>query len=232
MREKMMKIINLLLIFITISCIDNSEIEIIQRSEWDAFPPVKNEDYFQYCGYLSEIYNHIVIHHSSFPHGYGPKQLQEYEMFTRKFNDIAYHFIIGKTGKIYEGRKLDIMGAHAGQTKEANELAENIKNSKEPKLIIEVALKMDPDYGSIGICLTGNFHNKNYKPTKRQLSSLKKLLIHLAQKYNISQDNILMHKDVKSELIEKKGYTFYGNETLCPGKNAYQPIVEIIDSLY
>lgn len=64
----------------------------------------------------------IVIHHSGSKQASwkGPesvKAIQEYHMFGRSregkepFSDIGYHFVVGPTGHIYEGRPPEAMGA-------------------------------------------------------------------------------------------------------------------------
>ncbi|MCB9250776.1 MAG: N-acetylmuramoyl-L-alanine amidase [Ignavibacteriales bacterium] len=77
-----------------------------------------------------------------------------------------------------------IWGAHAGQTKEANQKADSIRAGK-CKSIIENALMLDPDYGAIGICIDGNF-NFQY-PNSSQLLSLQNLLVYLMNKFDIKK---------------------------------------------
>ncbi|HMB95683.1 MAG TPA: peptidoglycan recognition family protein, partial [Tepidisphaeraceae bacterium] len=58
------------------------------------------------------------------------------------------------------------------------------------------------DFG-IGICLVGNFDIE--RPTPRQMQSLAKLTAYLMRTYNISESNVLGHRDTKP--------------TDCPGRN-------------
>jgi N-acetyl-anhydromuramyl-L-alanine amidase AmpD len=111
------------------------------------------------------------------------------------YADLPYHFVITANGTVHEGRKIEVVGAHAGE----------IKGNKD--------ITKDPDYGSIGIVLTGDFESrmKNVwtpdKPTSAQLASLQHLLNHLTQKYKINPKNIIKHSEVM------RG----GDPTACPG---------------
>jgi len=73
------------------------------------------------------------------------------------WEDIGYHFVIRKNGRIEKGRAPHLEGAH-------------IKGNNRT---------------SIGICLAGNFHIE--KPTDAQYRSLNKLLDSLCVVYSISR---------------------------------------------
>ena len=89
------------------------------------------------------------------------------------------------------------MGAHAGQ----------FEGNKDKK--------KDPDYGSIGIVVCGDFESRVQnawrpdKPTPSQLQALQRLLNHLAQEYQIDPSKILRHSEVKRD----------GKPKVCPGAN-------------
>jgi N-acetyl-anhydromuramyl-L-alanine amidase AmpD len=85
--------------------------------------------------------------------------------------DLAYHFVIDRSGRIWEGRLLNWQGAHAG-----NEAANT---------------------GNIGIVLLGNFDLQ--EPSVSQLLSLRQLLANLCQRYAIRPENIYGHDEVKSQ---------------------------------
>jgi hypothetical protein len=130
---------------------------IISRDEWGALPPdhsaVNERGFYSeenpegwriYEGNLEEIYQTVVIHHSAF---YEETDLQtvrtvQNEHFVeRGWADIGYHFCVGKTGIIYEGRDWNVRGTH-----------------------IE-----GYNTGSLGICLLGNFMQE--APSDAQLQS-------------------------------------------------------------
>lgn len=177
---------------------------VVKRSDWGAEPMKNPEKATFYPEPLSKVLKFIVVHHSDEPVQLGAKGIQEAQM-ARGFDDVAYHFVLSADGTVYEGRPLNIVGGHAGQSLEAN-------NAHEPFL--------DPDYGAIGVLLEGRFDGSNeagHNPTPQQTAALIKLLQHLQSSYKIPPKNIIRHTDVKAALVEAKGLTFTGNETVCPG---------------
>ena len=74
---------------------------------------------------------------------------------ARGFADVAYHFLIDAEGRIYEGRELNVRGAHV----------------------------QGFNTGSVGIVLLGNFNEE--QPSEAQLSSLRGLVDYLRYTYEI-----------------------------------------------
>ncbi|KAJ3623066.1 hypothetical protein MTP99_019323 [Tenebrio molitor] len=120
---------------------------IISRSEWGARAPKSVKNLSQNPPPF------VVVHHSDTP----PcstlsscksrvKNIQNYHMDNRGWQDIGYNFLIGGDGNVYEGRGWGIWGAHVPRY-----------NSK-----------------SIGICVIGDFQNE--KPPRKQLETLKNLI--------------------------------------------------------
>jgi len=107
-----------------------------------------------YSGDLNIVLNTIVVHHSAFPHA-GPAEIQGLHMDRRGFADVAYHFLIDSEGIIYEGREINIRGAHV----------------------------QGFNTGSVGIVLLGNFNDE--QPTDAQLDSLRALVDYLRYTYEI-----------------------------------------------
>jgi hypothetical protein len=198
---------------------------IISRDKWHAVPPHFSSEAFRYRNPPEQTLSTIVIHHSASLPELGVKQIQSYQIL-HGFDDIAYNYIIGSNGEIFEGRDLNYLGAHAGSSKEAKELKDSIKRGL-CKKSYEDAARLDPDYGTIGICIIGNFTEE--EPSHCQLKSLEKLINILAAKYSIS--NILMHYEVRQKLIIDKGLTPCGPATVCPGQKAYEPVRSIIRRL-
>ena len=141
---------------------------ITTRAEWNARPlnleapeefgvfdpQVNPTGVMTYPGYLRSVLNTIVVHHSAYPHG-GPTEIQNLHMDRRGFADVAYHFLIDAEGIIYEGRELNIRGAHV----------------------------QGFNTGSVGIVLLGNFNEEH--PGEAQLSSLRSLVDYLRYTYEI-----------------------------------------------
>jgi hypothetical protein len=144
----------------------------------------------------------ILIHHSDTPaklHGvtFNAAALDRIAQqrgfsisFEGKTYHISYHYVILPDGTIETGRPEHCQGAHC------------------------------PKYNNwLGICLIGDFHQKNHwwpsTPTDEQKSSLVTLCESLMSKYHIPPENVRRHRDVR--------------ETWCPGNRF--PYHEIIHEL-
>ena len=142
--------------------------DIVTRTEWDARPldleapeefglfdaQSNPEGVLYYPDNLSAVLNTIVVHHSAYAYA-GPRDIQNLHMDGRGFADVAYHFLIDSEGIIYEGRELNVRGAHV----------------------------QGFNTGSVGIVLLGNFNDQ--QPSEVQLSSLRGLVDYLRYTYEI-----------------------------------------------
>lgn len=135
-------------------------------------------------------WRHIVIHHTASSAG-SVESIHEAHI-GRGWDGIGYHFLIGNGKGMDDGEiqstfrwREQIHGAHAKSP--GNEYNE---------------------YG-IGICLVGNFEET--QPSEAQLASVKRLVSVLKHEYQLSDSQVIGHRDVKA--------------TACPGKNF--PIGEI-----
>lgn len=114
----------------------------------------------------------IVIHHAGFPEGDKDSSAQELHKFHQETNGwagIGYHYVIRKDGTIEQGRRPQMIGAHA------------YKHNK----------------NSIGICVAGNFNL--VKPQAAQIDSLKLLTAWLCQRYKLNpmgRGVIVGHRDL------------------------------------
>jgi len=170
---------------------------IIARADWHAPEPAwYNEVIYYNTAYapLASILTNIVIHHT---HNTNSVLENEKRHKYRGYVALGYHFFIDADGSIYEGRPIEIMGSHAGIGKQNGVLN-------------------DPDWGSIGIALKGDFHDednwfKHNTPSAQQSRSLAELVAALKCKYQIKQ--LLMHREV--------------HPTACPGDQLV-PIISII----
>jgi len=141
---------------------------IVSRAEWGArslnleapeefgvFDADTNpEGVLYYPDNLTEVLNTIVIHHSATVYS-TPNEIQDLHMDGRGFADVAYHYLIDSDGIIYEGREINIRGAHV----------------------------QGFNTGSVGIVLLGNFNEQ--QPSQAQLSSLRVLVDYLRYTYEI-----------------------------------------------
>lgn len=93
-----------------------NNLTIQPRSAWGARPPVTNRPDLSYDPVKPDDYDSIVIHHSGNRHDFPTmKMIQDKHMNASGDDqraDIGYHFGIDKDGIIYEGRAIDILGAH------------------------------------------------------------------------------------------------------------------------
>jgi hypothetical protein len=103
---------------------------------------------------LTTVLNTIVVHHSAIPNA-SPAEIQELHMDRRGFADVAYHFLIDSEGIIYEGREINVRGAHV----------------------------QGFNTGSVGIVLLGNFNDE--QPSEVQLASLRGLVDYLRYAFEI-----------------------------------------------
>lgn len=106
----------------------------------------------------------IAVHHSQRKID-SVKRIKDLHIKINKWEDIGYHWLIDKKGKLHQGRSEKFIGAHV--------LGHN-KNS-------------------IGICLIGNFDEE--LPTKKQIQTLIKFLKEKIKKHKIPIKNILGHKE-------------------------------------
>jgi hypothetical protein len=81
---------------------------------------------------------------------------------------VDYHYLIGPTGKVFEGQPIEMVGYHCGN---------KIMNLE-----------------SIGICSLGDFEKTI--PPKLQVDALVDLIVDLIKKYKIPIENIKKHKDI------------------------------------
>ncbi len=84
----------------------------------------------------------------------------------RKWADIGYHFIVDRSGQIWEGRNIRYQGAHVSQNNENN----------------------------VGIMLLGNFERQS--PTTAQLDGLRLCLRSLMKTYNVPVRRVFTHREL------------------------------------
>ncbi len=165
---------------------------------------------------IKEAYQSIIIHHSALPVSYTAADIRSIHFKEFGYSDIAYHFLINKQGDIFRGRSLEFVGAHAGRNKVADSLALEYRKGNYQGEYKDI-LQLDPDWGSAGICLSGNFNRT--LPTIPQLISLQKLIRILADSLEISSKEVHLHREIKN--------------TQCPGRWGtfmIKPILWIINN--
>ena len=133
---------------------------------------------------------YLIIHHTATSRDTTTFEAVKKYHISKGWGNIGYHFFIEANGSLFgypEARGQDQIGAHC--------IADGM------------------NYKSLGICLTGNFETE--VPTKEQVKTLTNLIVILQKAWDIPNENILSHNEVK------------GSKTLCPGKN----LIPTIESL-
>ncbi len=160
------------------------------------------------------------------------RKIRDGQITSRGFNDIAYHFVIGSHGTIFLCRPETFMGIHAGEIEETaiyqarhlpvwakGPCPSSPEDQPRKDSIYYNAMRMDPDYGYIGVALCGNFNAGYDEPTEAQLRALEWLLRHLKVKYDIPLCGIIFHNQVAREVVEASGFTLKSSKKTCPGEN-------------
>lgn len=149
---------------------ENAAIKLIRREAWGAldpnldaagehglFHPVTNPSgWLVYTVPLAEVLNTVVVHHSALSLSDGPIKIQKLHFDQKGYADVGYHFLVDEVGKVYEGRKINVRGAHTGGY----------------------------NTGTIGVVLLGNFELA--APPNRQLHSAKDLIRLMIAQYGIT----------------------------------------------
>lgn len=138
---------------------------LITRRQWGAPEPGSNWD-------LMGPVRHITLHHTDeYPGMRGlPDEIvvQNICRYHRRLGwaDIGYHYLVGRDGKVYEGRRVDRQGAHSG--------GDNNRNN-------------------LGISLIGNFERQ--LPDTLQLSSTQQLLSQQLGHYRLARKALRGHRE-------------------------------------
>ena len=144
--------------------------KIVEASYYE---PMIYKRFFQFTEYEERpVTDALVIHHTGFPDvdkDSTAAEIHKFHQEERKWAGIGYHYLIRKDGMIEQGRRPDMVGAHAyGHNK-----------------------------NSLGICLAGNFNLA--KPTGAQMASLCQLAAWLCQEYKLNplkRGVIVGHRDL------------------------------------
>lgn len=97
--------------------------------------------------------NRIIFHHSGVTVLQSIETIHNYHKNSNGWAGIGYHFYIRKDGKIYQGRPIDVIGAHA----------------------------YGSNNDSIGICFEGNFDKEEM--TDAQIKAREEIVFYLKNKY-------------------------------------------------
>jgi len=141
---------------------------VVRRADWKALPPTQ-----PYTQHLPRMF---TLHHTQghFPKDYAEavqemQFIQDYHQNGRGWIDIGYHFLIDPQGDIFEGRPINVVGAH-------------VKNW---------------NTGNVGISIMGNYHPPvSQQPTKETLYTFTEMGKYLKTTYNISVSSFYAHREI------------------------------------
>ena len=141
---------------------------VVRREAWKAAPPKE-----PYTPHLPAMF---TIHHTQghFPKNYDEavqemQFIQDYHQNGRGWIDIGYHFLISPQGDIFEGRPINVVGAH-------------VKNR---------------NTGNVGISIMGNYHPPvSQVPTEVTIQSFVELGNYLRSAYDINVSSFYAHRDI------------------------------------
>ncbi len=140
---------------------------IVAREAWQSVPAVTDRMSVQ--GKIKGI----VIHHTA---GRAPvekdeamilQNIQSFHMTDKKWGDIAYHYLIAPSGKIYEGRN--------------------------PLYLGDSGTRYDTN-GYLMICFLGTYDK--HLPSPQARYSLKKIIKNKLAEYSLVADNVCCHRDL------------------------------------
>ena len=126
---------------------------------------------------MRKVTEHIVLHTAAWPGDPSAEDIRRVHVGENGWSDIGYHFVIRKDGSIEAGRAENEVGAHCRADR--------------------------MNYRSIGICLSGHHDHESLQGMQR--SSLFHLCLKLMDRYEISPDNVIGHREA-------------GANKTCPGK--------------
>ena len=143
-------------------------IAVVPRSAWGAEPLKDNHDP------MARV-RRITLHHTaelpsmaSLTDRQLMKAIQNFHRNERGWADIGYHYVIGRDGTVFEGRALNVQGAHAGGDN-------NIEN--------------------LGISAIGDFSHE--MPPTDQLAAIEAFLRAQQARYGVAADQVFGHRDFK-----------------------------------
>lgn len=154
-------------------------------------------------------YDFITFHHAAgfnaetFEEGRAQvKAIQDFHQNGRGWSDIGYHFVLDRSGNIFQGRPF---------------LNEQV-DFRDGPVLAQGAHAGGANTGNIGICLLGCYHPPEgghcaQEITPAALDSLVTLMAFLSETYDVSPTRVRGHRDFGS--------------TACPGDNNYALLDDI-----
>jgi N-acetylmuramoyl-L-alanine amidase len=143
---------------------------LVKRSQWTKVAPKTNA---RAMGKVTRLTLHHTSEHGGLvglPDLEVIKRIENYHRNGKQWCAIGYHYLIGKDGRVYEGRPTTLQGAHV--------LSENENN--------------------VGISMIGDFNKK--MPSARQMSALQAFLDDSRDKYRVAKNRVYGHRDLNRSI--------------------------------
>lgn len=145
-----------------------TQLRLVTRSEWSAISPRL------WRLRAAAGYDRLTVHHAGARvnvHSSKSAVIRDLNSIAaahidQHYGDIAYHFVIDYTGRVWEGRSLAYEGAHVLNANQRN----------------------------LGVMLLGNFERQ--RPSIAQLEALEQTIAALRQRFTIRQSRVYGHCDL------------------------------------
>jgi hypothetical protein len=170
-----------------------SVMSVVPRSAWGAVPAktweMKTMDRIQ----------GMTFHHSS-NEGDGPQEMRRIQLMQMKigfinffrlkerFSDIGYHFVLDRSGQLYQGRELE---ANPGQLMGPFTLGSHVEKANTP--------------AGIGVCMMADYEGAEIFTRERQ-RALEAALTAIARRYGVQGQDILGHQERALKHTECPGH--------------------------
>ena len=166
---------------------ESAPFKVIRRAEWRAAPPTQP--------YTPHAPRYFTLHHTQahYPKNYAEAVnemlfIQDYHQHGRGWIDIAYHFLIDPAGNIFEGRPINVLGAHV----------------------------LSRNTGNIGISIMGNYHPPANDPfTAAAQDSFVAVGRYLKDTYEVPVSSFYAHRDIGNS--DCPGDNLYAKKPLLTG---------------
>ncbi len=140
--------------------------DLVKREEWTT-ARIKGNNY------LMGGVDRITVHHTGehpgmegIPEIEVIQRIERYHRDERHWAAIGYHYLVGKTGKVYEGRPVKYQGAHVSGANEHN----------------------------LGISVIGDFMHQ--LPNPEQLGALKAFLTDSRNRFSVAKGRVYGHREL------------------------------------
>jgi hypothetical protein len=132
------------------------EPDLTAEAESSLYDPRTNPDgWWEYALPLMDVLHTVVVHHAASFIKQNPRQAQKWHRERLGLADIGYHFVINDQGIVFEGRPINVRGAHTAGY----------------------------NTGTVGVVLFGHF--ELWQPSEAQMAALRLLVAYLQDAYAI-----------------------------------------------